>query len=236
MYNASAGMEPDGIVLNGAGKYFTKGVLFDIIDDVLPPLINSQSYEAIREAVGLGAGDINYSKRYPPTEQTMETALYHTLAGGIELDTDAERQFSPRRMPPFSETSLTKYGQWLMWFASSSHDDLPFWNHDVECVWTAISPNIYDRVFITTKNGCIGFAPSDSKKGDRIAVLAGGSVPYILVPTSESNSNAAGNESSTSSKDEFTIRGDCYIHGIMDGEVVSVLEEANVKPRMIILV
>ncbi|KAH9211794.1 heterokaryon incompatibility protein-domain-containing protein [Leptodontidium sp. 2 PMI_412] len=235
-YNASAGLEPDGIVLMGAGRYYAKGFLFDVIDEVLPPLLNTQSYADIRAAVGLYPPDMNNSTRYPPTEQTMETALYHTLAGGIEFDIDEEHHFFPRRLPPFSETSLSKYGKWITYFASSPPDDLAFWNRDVECVWSAISSNVYDRAFIKTRSGCIGFAPLDSKKGDSIAILAGGSVPYILVPKNDSESDAAGDGSGTASKNEFTIRGDCYIHGIMDGEVGDMLEEAKAPLQMIVLV
>jgi hypothetical protein len=166
----------------------------------------------------------------------METALYHTLAGGIEFDINAEHHLLPSRMSPFSETGLSKYGKWLMYFGASPLNDLAFWNHDVECVWSAISSNVYDRAFVKTRNGCIGFAPLDSKKGDSIAILAGGSVPYILVPKNDSESDIAGEGSGTASRDEFTIRGDCYIHGIMDGEVGDMLEEAGVQLQMIVLV
>jgi hypothetical protein len=236
MYNASAGLEPDFIIMMGAGRYYAKGFLFDVIDEVFPPLLNSQSYAAIRAAVGLPPSDLDNSIRYRPTRQTMETALYHTLAGGIEFDINAEHHLFPSRMSPFSETSLSKYGKWLIYFGASPLNDLAFWNHDVECVSSAIRSNVYDRAFVKTRNGCIGFAPLDSKKGDFIAILAGGSVPYILVPKSDSESDTAGEGSGTASRDEFTIRGDCYIHGIMDGEVGIILEEAKVQLQMIVLV
>jgi hypothetical protein len=236
MYNASAGLEYDGIVITGIGQYYTKGVFFDVIDEVLPPLLNSQNYTAIRAAVGLHPSDIDNSARYRPTEQTMETALYHTLAGGIEFNINAEHHLCPSRMPPSSETDLSKYGRWLMFFGTNPLDDLAFWNHDVKCVWSAIMSNVHDRVFIKTRNECIGFAPLDSKKGDFIAVLAGGSVPYILVPKSDSESDTAGEGSGTVWRNEFTIRGDCYIHGIMDGEVGEILEKSKTQPQTIFLV
>lgn len=61
------------------------------------------------------------------------------------------------------------------------------------------------RLFISKENGLLGLAPMDAKVGDRISLLEGGSVPYILRPK-------AGREN------EWQIIGGAYVHGIMDGE------------------
>jgi len=46
-------------------------------------------------------------------------------------------------------------------------------------------------------------------EGDLVAVLPGGKVPYILRSHIPEN---------TSSGRQFTVLGDAYVHGIMDGE------------------
>ena len=44
--------------------------------------------------------------------------------------------------------------------------------------------------------------------GDEGCILFGGDVPYILRPTAEDK--------------EFQFVGDCYVHGIMDGEEITM--------------
>lgn len=62
----------------------------------------------------------------------------------------------------------------------------------------------WGRMFIATRDGRISFVPKNSREGDVIAVLAGGRVPIVLRPEN----------------DHYTVIGDAYIHGIMDGEAV----------------
>jgi hypothetical protein len=58
-----------------------------------------------------------------------------------------------------------------------------------------------------------------AQEGDEIWVLFGGNVPFILRPIPGSS--------------EYTLVGDCYLHGIMDGEAVADLEG---KVRLVVLV
>ena len=67
---------------------------------------------------------------------------------------------------------------------------------------------LHKRFFITD-NGYMGMGPAGMREGDITAVFTGGSVPFILRPF----------------KDGFHIIGSCYIHGIMNGELILNLEE-----------
>jgi hypothetical protein len=60
------------------------------------------------------------------------------------------------------------------------------------------------RKLCITEGGLLGLAPMNSIPGDRIALLEGGSVPFIVRPTGVEN--------------QFEMVGDAYVHGIMDGE------------------
>jgi hypothetical protein len=60
----------------------------------------------------------------------------------------------------------------------------------------------YRRIFRTQK-GSLGLGPACTRIGDRICVLKGGEVPYILRPAGES----------------FYFLGECYIDDIMRGEL-----------------
>jgi len=62
---------------------------------------------------------------------------------------------------------------------------------------------------LVTQRGVLGMAPPGARKGDVVCVLAGCSVPVVLRRAGDSGHSAS-----------FTFIGECYIHGIMNGELV----------------
>ncbi|SPJ72129.1 related to heterokaryon incompatibility protein (het-6OR allele) [Fusarium torulosum] len=73
----------------------------------------------------------------------------------------------------------------------------------------------FSRRFILTDTGFIGLGPPDVRVGDSICVLLGGSVPYVLRQNSD---------------DSWCYIGECYIHGIMDGEIVTKAVKSKTEP------
>lgn len=63
-----------------------------------------------------------------------------------------------------------------------------------------------DRRFFVTRNGLMGIGPDAMNEGDIIVILFGGRVPYLL--------RAAGDRTC------YKFLGECYVPGLMDGEVV----------------
>ena len=59
------------------------------------------------------------------------------------------------------------------------------------------------RVFFTTEAGFIGLAPKAARKGDQVHILLGCQSPMLLRPEDTGT---------------FSVVGECYIHGLMDGE------------------
>ncbi|OTB12792.1 hypothetical protein K445DRAFT_320588 [Daldinia sp. EC12] len=84
------------------------------------------------------------------------------------------------------------------------------------------------RKLFISKNGYIGLAPEDALEGDEIWVLDGGRLPLVLRPL--------GNRSEKGPETEYTLIGDSYVHGIMDGEFVEASMKRGETPRPIILV
>lgn len=60
------------------------------------------------------------------------------------------------------------------------------------------------RAFFVTEKGYMGLGPSNMEEGDFLYVLSGGQVPFILRPTTL--------------VEGFSLVGESYVHGIMDGE------------------
>ncbi len=69
------------------------------------------------------------------------------------------------------------------------------------------------RRLFATNRGYIGLGPDGMQKGDHVYVLSGGKVPYILRPVSGPRPRT------------FELVGDCYLHGIMDGEAAGTDED-----------
>lgn len=70
--------------------------------------------------------------------------------------------------------------------------------------------SLVGRRLFTTVSGFIGLAPETAQSGDVIAVVLGCNFPVVLRPCG----------------DEYRIVGECYAHGLMDGEVFD-LERAG---------
>lgn len=62
-----------------------------------------------------------------------------------------------------------------------------------------------NRRMIRTTQGYIGLAPALARKGDLIALCRGGKVPLVL------------RDSSSTTEQEWSLIGDCYVRGIMNG-------------------
>ena len=74
-------------------------------------------------------------------------------------------------------------------------------NHKSEA-FQALLTCLSKRVIIRTGKGYIGLAPENTQTGDMIVLLEGGKLPFILRQTGS----------------HWSIVGDSYIYGIMDGE------------------
>ncbi|SMQ48515.1 unnamed protein product [Zymoseptoria tritici ST99CH_3D7] len=63
----------------------------------------------------------------------------------------------------------------------------------------------WSRSFFTTKAGRIGLGPMGLREEDVIAVLFGGQTPFVLRPLRDGR---------------YKFIGECYVHGIMDGQAM----------------
>lgn len=71
------------------------------------------------------------------------------------------------------------------------------------------------RRIIVTSQGYVGLAPDDVHKGDLVCCLAGAQVPFIL-------------REHPGSLQHFQLIGECYIHGIMNGEACNKLKKGDI--------
>jgi heterokaryon incompatibility protein (HET) len=73
------------------------------------------------------------------------------------------------------------------------------------------SYNLSRKTFFCTNGEGFGVGPTHVENGDIVSVLFGSEMPYVLRPC----------------KDHFHLIGWCFVHGIMDGEIVQRWKEGN---------
>ena len=93
-------------------------------------------------------------------------------------------------------------------------------------VWLRHSGRVaLDKRFCVTRQGFIGLVPEHAMSGDMICIFKRARVPFLL------RQNAEVGIRGTSTQTYFLV-GECYIHGMMDGEMMKGLEhfqELNIQ-------
>ncbi len=86
----------------------------------------------------------------------------------------------------------------------------------------AFSAAVTARRFATTQKGYMGLTPRGAMLGDEIAVILGASVPFLVRRVVPHKYNEASN-------DRYQLLGECYLHGIMSGEVMASMPESEMR-------
>ncbi|OAK93948.1 hypothetical protein IQ06DRAFT_298698 [Phaeosphaeriaceae sp. SRC1lsM3a] len=76
------------------------------------------------------------------------------------------------------------------------------------------------RCFFVTRKGHMGIGPLRMREGDVIAILFGSTIPFVLRHVE-------------GSADRYMLLGECYIHGIMDGEWVQRWKGSGDRPPQV---
>ncbi|KIX09356.1 uncharacterized protein Z518_00435 [Rhinocladiella mackenziei CBS 650.93] len=88
--------------------------------------------------------------------------------------------------------------------------------------WSEVCESLHGMIinqnFFITKRGYIGIGPATTVRGDEVWVLFGAKVPFILRP---STNERRGDEKIP----KYTLVGNTFVYGIMDGEVVNLYRE-----------
>ena len=85
---------------------------------------------------------------------------------------------------------------------------------------SAIFNAIQLRRLATSETGYMGLVSHQAQIGDVIYMLWGGSVPYLLRPKG----------------DGFWIVGECYVHGLMDGEAMNLFKQGKTDIKEISII
>ena len=98
----------------------------------------------------------------------------------------------------------------------------------------------FGKKIFRTERGYLGISCEHVEKGDKVAILWGGRLPFLL--RKHGDRLLPGTRGQLSLTDDTVvptyrlIGGECYIHGLADGQGLDVAERAGILPRKICLV
>ncbi|KAH0551486.1 hypothetical protein GP486_007299, partial [Trichoglossum hirsutum] len=206
--------------ISASGILTIEGILWDQLSKVSDGISffkEDLSQVELRKAFQLWEPSGLESMTYPTKEDILDV-YWQTLLGGFDV-------FEGKRLDP--ENFATYQEQFLVWSgrkqsdyslstsgAAASSTDSPFED---------LAARVFGFTIATTAGGYLALVPVLSKPGDRVCVVPTLEVPLILRELA--TLSGSGNT--------FTLVGPCYVHGIMDGEVMGGIEAGEVKKQEI---
>ena len=131
---------------------------------------------------------------YPPTGEPLIDAFARLRVGDSlgRLGSEHTERPKPGEYPSPGNMSFSATGDGLL-------------RGDREDIGNLILSNTTRRCLFITDSGYMGLTRWSNQVGDKVYVLLGGDMPFVLRPKNN----------------HFLFRGEAYVHGIMDGEAVT---------------
>lgn len=132
---------------------------------------------------------------YPFTNERYPVSIFSTLtAGSSPLSKYLKARYKSKTYPQFAGWSTSDL------FKSELPTEL--W----EIIASAAAGLIRGRKLFVTEQGYLGLGYPHVEVGDFVCILLGGNFPYVL--------------RKEHGKNDFRFIGDCYVHGVMEGEAL----------------
>ncbi|KAI4286773.1 MAG: hypothetical protein L6R35_003974 [Caloplaca aegaea] len=204
---------PNGVSLNISGFCCdTITSIGPLAEFVLPDLIirGSPTHAFIMECLG----QVSQHGQKQPSETSIFEAFWQTLVAGKD---HSGVQKAPRDYEAiFALLIDTATGR------SPSFPDQPTFKRKLNLanlevrrpgqvyrqMQIAFKAAVKGRRFGTTASGCMGLFPKSTQVGDLVCIFSGGHVPFVLRQHSELS--------------PYQLVGECYQHGIMNGQGMSM--------------
>ena len=209
-YNASLGRFPSIQDVGNFKKLVIQGFPVDIIVKVLDPWVGIRgrslrqfwfSEIQIKEIVDMQG--LPHMYHYP--EGPMHRAYLDTITADLLLDSGRLEM----------GTWDLRWPEWTRWIKARGHmdnmyaEEMPLGVRS-EILYLIITQTRGRTLFVTS-GGMLGLGPHTLSEKDTVVLFSGGNVPFVV------RGDPGG---------DFNFIGECYVHGIMDGEVVPSDEEA----------
>jgi hypothetical protein len=144
---------------------------------------------------------INYYQPFFP-----DTTLAKSLTAGQGLN------LNPLQNPEDEQYFMAEYHTFVQYTQERAESYLDY-SESTNTFVNLVSNAVARRRFFVTEKGMLGLGPRTMEEGDVIAVLFGGSVPFVLRPVEEGR--------------YWRLVGDCYVHDIIDGQAVEMWRDRD---------
>lgn len=187
---------------------------------------------------------LSFSKLQKPKLVTEGFCIGKAVATGLpyyqdanrDSESDVIREWEPENLQgvyePTGETILEAFSRtivadvakkgplrergysvdWSFWRSIKDYTQQPA-SPQRRVEWGSLLFATVGRSFVLSDKGYMCLAPGETRPGDEICLLLGGHVFYILRPVGES----------------WSFVGECYVHGFMDGEAMSLLVNGTLE-------
>ncbi|KAH7926181.1 HET-domain-containing protein, partial [Leucogyrophana mollusca] len=206
---ALAGVQPvapkfAGSVMNLPGVQFDTIVeldmykLFDLLEYSHNRITETQVVEKLKTEADTGEGaDLPYI-----AGGSSRMAFYRTLLLDCDIPYINPGTGSPQRLPkPTLDVKSSKDTPSPIPIPPKSASEVDVLLHKIQ----GSLAFFYGRCFAMTSTGYMGVVPRTAKPGDWVCVLLGGELPFVIRKVGDGF---------------FRLVGECYLQGIMDGEVM----------------
>jgi hypothetical protein len=169
-----------------------KGIEFDFVTIISEPYIRSKQPN-INLARRWSAMALSGEPQYP-SGRTRFDSLQHVLCADVGVEDNDE---------PYRGNAT---------YLMEATDGSCIFNFQEPMVTATTSRR---RLFRTSR-GYLGIGPEDTQNGDRICILTGGQMPLVMRPKED----VIIFRNSFLRNFHWTLIGESYVHGIMDGEAI----------------
>jgi hypothetical protein len=211
--SAAARFSPDG------RSVFLKGFIFDTVKSVGLKFANKHD-PAVDPTIQKSWTSIAYrdSESEEPYEfvtgQTKQYAFSRALvAGRTKVDAGKEEEFGPLCFDLLEIESHPNPDGYQRYMRVLEQRE-------------AMLKVTFQRAFAVTKKNYFGLLPGATKDGDIVSLIFGGQHPFILRRKSGSGAEVV-DDPENSAKSPYELIGQCYIHGIMDGEAFKAFNDGG---------
>lgn len=216
---------------------FTGQQIDKILQFTLPLQLEGNEKSIDEDHVRLWVADCKeLVTQIPPGEeqQALNEAFWRTLIA----DKDDDEEFAGANFEQNFHRYMAKLGhaEWPAAFSPRSqssktaYDDIG-WVQGIGKYKKAMSRACIERRFAITQTGRIGLVPAHTKRGDVVCILFGAQTPLVLRPESRQGNEvtitAPFSQSDCAGAPRYQLVGECYIHGVMRGEMSETLDEGS---------
>jgi hypothetical protein len=205
-FRAASNTKPHIVIREDSNKIMLGGKLVDHITMVVPIKSMLERGEGNRHIVTKATikqlvDAVGAQETYPYTGESYCKAFLRTLTADRTV-------LSPRVSDEYRMKFFGRSSDWKIAYDEQSCD-LPdlVWDEISDCVWSIIE----DKMMFVTAKGYLGMGREVVAIGDWLCIFLGAETPFLL--------------REVSSQSEFNLLGECYVHGIMDGEAMSATDE-----------